>query len=191
MATAVRNRRDTNGDGRVSPEEVASDLDRKLKANPGFDLPNGYDNSQGTVRRTPEPWLNRNPWVYPLAGASAGLIGSAVSGGSAASSGAGAGLSEAAIPTSQGIGAAGGLGAAAGGSGLTTLMRLLGAAGPVAGMFMNNGGGSLGSNASDVLGQVPQLKALLDLQLGQAQRADPLHQQLVAMSQRLLPNSSR
>lgn len=187
MATAKRRELDRNGDGRTSPEEVASGLDSKLKANPAFDLPNGYDDSQGTVRRTPEPWLNRNPWVYPLAGIGTGLAGGAMTGGGAAA----AGGAEASIPTTMGIGSGGaaGLGAAAGG-GLGGVLKALAGLAPVAGMF-GNPGGSLGSNASDILSQVPQLKALLDLQLGQAQRADPLHQSLVTLSQRLLPNSSR
>lgn len=90
--------------------------------------------------------------------------------------------------------AASGAGSAAAGtsSALSRAAQILGGAAPVVGaLTQGNAGGSLSSNVNDLFAAMPQLKTMLDLQVGQAQRADPLHESLIRLSQRLLPNSAR
>jgi hypothetical protein len=67
-------------------------------------------------------------------------------------------------------------------SGLMALKNLFG-----------GGGGGAGESAQDfeeLLRRVPQLRQMLDLQTGQAQRNEPLHQASVQMAMNLLPNSA-
>lgn len=168
-----------------------------------------------------EPWYADPRIMGPIAvGAAGGLgaaFGGAASSGAASATGAAAGgtLPSSIIAPTAGTLPAGGTGLAAGaggtsaaaggataastgataastGSALARTMRALGAAAPVVGMLtQRNAGGDFGSNVGSVMDALPQLRQLLDLQLGQAQRADPLHESLVRMSQRLLPNSAR
>lgn len=52
-------------------------------------------------------------------------------------------------------------------------------------------GGSPSQGLNELLQQIPQLREMLDLQLNQAKRQDPLHEAVTKMSMNLLPNSAR
>lgn len=202
MSTAI-SRPDWTPGG--STDDLAAWYTAERRRNPNVQLPRGYSvSADGTVTRDQPNFLMRNPWLIPLMGVGAGLGGSAIagtglfagSGGTAAAAGAGAAVpTEAAIPTTYGIGSgAATTGAsAATGSTLARTMQLLGGAAPIVGGLLrgNGSGNSLGSNIQQVMQAVPQLGQMMNLQLGQAQRADPLHQSLVTLAQRLLPNSAR
>lgn len=182
-----------------STEDLAAWYTNERRLNPNIQIPNGYSvGSDGTVTRDQPSFLMRNPWLIPVLGVGAGLGGSAIAGtglfsGSGAAGAAGAATvpSEASIPTTMGIGSGAGTSAATGSVLSRTMQALAGAAPIVGSLTRGSGGNSLGSNISQVMQAVPQLGQLMDLQLGQAQRADPLHQSLIQLSQRLLPNSAR
>ena len=70
-------------------------------------------------------------------------------------------------------------------------MQLLGAGLPIVGSLTRGNSNNLGSNINQVMQALPQLGQMMNLQLTQQQRVDPLHQSLVTMAQRLLPNSAR
>ncbi len=98
-------------------------------------------------------------------------------------------------------GAAGGHtagGTLAAGGGLSATDRLLKAgkalsmAAPIVGALRyNNNNQNNAPDANQMIASNPQLKQLFDLQVGQAQRADPMHEALVRLSTRLLPNSAK
>lgn len=197
MATAVP-RPDWTPGG--STTDMGAWMTNRRRQDPSYQVPNGYSTGEnGDVTRDQPSFLMRNPWLIPLLGIGGGIGGQALAGtglfagstGAAGATGAAAVPSEASIPTTMGIGSGAGASAATG-SVLSRTMQALAGAAPIAGSLMRgNGGNSLGSNISQVMQAVPQLGQLMDLQLGQAQRADPLHQSLIQLSQRLLPNSAR
>lgn len=174
--------------------DLANWYTQRFRENPNTPIPNGYSVENGVVTRDQPNWMFRNPWIWPTLGVGAGIgLGAAAGTGPLGSlgsaSGAGAAAtapSEASIPTTLGVGGGGTS------SALSTTMKLLSAAPSIIGLLGNrNAGGSLSSNVGQVMQAVPQLGQLLDLQLAQARRADPLHESLVTLSQRLLPNSAR
>jgi hypothetical protein len=131
-------------------------------------------------------------------GAVTGLAGSGFgAGGGLGLTGAGAGFGGAgagAAGLGAGAGAAGTAATTAGaGSGIfSALKRLapLGAAAiPLAGMI-GGGGSSSGGDLSSLMQSVPQLKDMLDLQVSQAKRNDPLHQAVTQMAMNLMPRSA-
>lgn len=176
-------------------EDLANWMTQELRRNPNYRVPNGYSTgADGTVTRDQPNFLMRNPWLIPLIGVGAGIGGGALAGtgllGGGGAAATAAVPTEAAIPTTTGIGGAAGTGATS--SILSRTMQTLGSAAPIVGALAGrNNSTSLGSSVSDVMRAVPQLGQMLDLQLAQAQRADPLHQSLITLSQRLLPNSAR
>lgn len=201
----------TGPDGLVLPgfrqQAARAYVDQRFGRRPG--TPAGAFRSDGQMYDpNDEPWYADPRIMGPL------VVGGATAGASLL--GGASGAAGASVPTSVGIpagslpgvgstampAAAAGSSAVAGstaaGSGAATssvldrTMRALAGAAPVVGaLTQRNAGGSLGSNVADVMRAVPQLGQMLDLQLGQAQRADPLHQSLITLSQRLLPNSAR
>ena len=86
-------------------------------------------------------------------------------------------------------GAAGGAAASAGSSVLSRTLRALAGAAPMVGA-LTAPRQSLGGSMSDIMNQ-PGVREMLELKMKQARRADPLHEALITMSTRLLPNSAR
>jgi hypothetical protein len=102
----------------------------------------------------------------------------------------GTGLASGAGGAAAAAGGAASAGAQAGSSSiLSRVLRTLGGAAPIVGA-MTAPRQSLQGGVNDVM-NIPGVREMLDLKMGQARRADPLHEALVTMSQRLLPNSSR
>lgn len=182
-------------------DDMAAWLTQQVRQNPNYPLPAGYRLGPNGVERIQPNWMLRNPWIFPAMGIGAGALGASLAGGAAG--GAGSVPTTVGIPGGSlpGVGASSGPVAAAGSGGATAAstggalsraMRLLGGAAPIVGaLTQRNAGGSLGSNINELLTALPQVRDMMDLQVRQAQRADPLHQSLVTLSERLLPNSAR
>ena len=106
MAIAVPRNDYTEG------QDLSDWMTEELRRNPNYQLPKGYEvDAQGRVRRSTGNFLLNNPWLFPVAGVTAGLglpallgLGGGASAGSAGA--AATGLSEAGIPTTLGMGTA-------------------------------------------------------------------------------------
>lgn len=203
----------TGPDGLVLPgfrqQAARAYVDARFGRRPG--TPAGAIRSNGEFYDpNDEPWYTDPRIMGPVAVGAASGIG-AFAGGAGAGAAAPAATGSLTAPVSSNVamptfGAAGGAGAASGAgstaasgaaaatgsSVLGRTMQALAGGLPIVGALTNrNAGGSLGSNINDVMQALPELRQMLNLQMGQAQRADPLHQSLVTLSQRLLPNSAR
>jgi hypothetical protein len=165
----------------------------QLRRDPSFRLPEGFEvGEDGAVRQRTRPWAYRNPWIFPVAGVGAGLVGGALAGtgplagagGSAAAGGGGGALSESVIPTATGFGSG------ATNSVLSTTMRALAGGLPLAGSLLG-GQPSLAGGVNAALDAVPGAREALDMRMTQARRVDPIHQALTTMTMNLLPRSAR
>lgn len=172
-----------------------------LRNNPN--LAHQYEVKDGRIVQRRAPWIWRNPWVFPAAGLAAGGFASGAftggGGGAGAASSAGSSgyigsdVAGTAAAASGGSGALGTAGTLAGGSGWGRALRALGAAAPVVTSLASGNGGNQnpGAGLADLLKDVPQLRDMLDLQLNQAKRQDPLHEATTQLAMNLLPNSAK
>lgn len=132
----------------------------------GGGAPGGAAAAAGNASVLPSATTFPTAGMLPAGGTGLGSAGSAAAGG-AVSAGAQAGSS----------------------SILSKVLKTLGAAAPMVGA-MTAPKQSLQGGVNDIMG-IPGVKEMLDLKMGQARRADPLHEALTTMSMRLLPNSAR
>lgn len=180
-------------------QSVVDWMTAELRRNPSYQVPHGYSVKNGQVVRDQPAWAYRHPWIFPAAGIGAGAAATALGPGAAihtATAPAVAPASTAAAPSVGGSFANGGSALftgsqAAGPMGtIGTIARTAGALAPIVQSLFGRGGNNSGQDFSQLLQQVPELRAALALQTRQAERQDPLHAAVTQLAMNLLPKSA-